>query len=79
MNKPIKRIWVPPQAPAKALQGVAGAPTAPATAVNAPLQGTPDKRNMLFDQLPEPEMEEKDSDSIWAEFGSVLGPRHLPK
>jgi hypothetical protein len=82
MNKPIKRIWVPPQAPAKALQAVpsvSGLPTAPVAAVNEPLQATPVRRNMLFEELPEPEMVEKDSDSIWAEFDSIPGLIHPAK
>ncbi len=60
MYKPIKRVWVaPPLAGAGPV-----APVAPAAAV--PVAG-----KQVFGELPETEVEEKDSDSIWAAFESV--------
>jgi hypothetical protein len=62
MFKPIKRIFVPKHL---ALQ-----PVAPAVLPSAapPVSSKP---NALFDELPQPEMVEKNSDSIWAAFDSV--------
>jgi hypothetical protein len=34
---------------------------------------------MLFEELPEPEMVERDSDSVWAEFDSVPALPNPPK
>jgi hypothetical protein len=67
MLNPIKRVFVP-KAPA----------AVPAAAPEQPQNVRPKPR---FDELPSPEMEEKDSDSIWAEFDSVkpLQPRATPK
>jgi hypothetical protein len=60
MLKPIKRIFIPKHL---ALQ-----PMAPAEQATPPAPGKP---NALFDELPQPDMEEKNSDSIWAAFDSV--------
>jgi len=70
MLNPIKRVWVPKNLP--------DAPVAPNPQINAdPTQAvnvsepTPSKRGILFEELPEPEVSEKFSDSVWAEFHSV--------
>jgi hypothetical protein len=72
MLNPIKRVWVPKKAPLPT-QGPSAAPTVAATPAPAsrPLNG----RNPLFDELPSPDMEEKNSDSIWAAFDSVYKPQ----
>ncbi len=71
MINPIKRIWVPKKAPEKEQ------PTEPAPKVT-PKAGSGTKptsgRGALFDELPSPDMEEKNSDSIWAAFDSVHAP-----
>ena len=71
MFNPIKRIWV-------AKKPVAEAPTPqPEPTATKPVQ-TPQPagvRSALFDELPAPDMEEKNSDSIWAAFESV----HVPE
>jgi hypothetical protein len=71
MLNPIKRIWVPKKAPVEA-QTPAPAPTAPQNTAPAPRPAG--GRNVLFDELPSPDMEEKNSDSIWAAFESVHKP-----
>jgi hypothetical protein len=68
MINPIKRIWVPKKAPEQA-QPASSVPP-PATKALAGTQPT-SARGALFDELPSPEMEEKNSDSIWAAFDSV--------
>jgi hypothetical protein len=68
MLKPIKRIFVPKHL---ALQPLEPAVTPPAVAATAAAATTTSKPNALFDALPQPEMEEKNSDSIWAAFDSV--------
>ena len=71
MLNPIKRVWVPKKDPLPA-QG--NAPE-PAVTVNATPPGRSSKgRNPLFDELPSPDMEEKNSDSVWAAFDSVYKP-----
>jgi hypothetical protein len=60
MLRPIKRVWVPPK-PAPTLPAVAAAP--PARIPAAPRQ--------VFGVLPETEVEERDTDSVWAEFDDV--------
>ena len=64
MFKPIKRIFIPKHL---ALQ-----PLEPATDL-APATRLPpaSKPNALFNPLPQPDMEEKNSDSIWAAFESI--------
>jgi hypothetical protein len=68
MFKPIKRIFVPRHLALQPLEPAVAPPAAQATAPAAP---TASKPNALFDELPQPEMEEKNSDSIWAAFESV--------
>jgi hypothetical protein len=71
MLNPIKRVWVPKQAESP-----------PATPSAAPPQVAPKAliaSNGLFDDMPEPEVVEKNSDSIWAEFDSFLGSEKEPK
>jgi hypothetical protein len=72
MLNPIKRIWVPKKKPienpATEVAPTASAPTAPAQRPAA-------NRGALFDELPSPDMEEKNSDSVWAAFESV----HVPE
>lgn len=81
MLNPIKRIWTPkaaPQAqPTAVPEAVASEPAfqAPAAAATKP----PITRNVLFDELPSPDMEEKNSDSVWAVFDSVLFPEEEQK
>lgn len=76
MINPIKRVWVAPhlaKAQAEAQPQAAPPPQAP-TVSAAPAQPA---RKQVFIDLPETEIEEKDSDSVWAEFGSVMA--KLPK
>lgn len=58
MLNPIKRVFVPK-------------PRVQAPEAAAPQPAPPPKRAATFDELPSPDMEEKDSDSVWAEFDSV--------
>jgi hypothetical protein len=60
MLRPIKRVWVPPT-PASALE---------ATAAVSPAKA-PAAAKQVFSESPETEVQERDSDSIWAEFESV--------
>jgi hypothetical protein len=55
-------------------QPPAATPTQVPALSAAPVQPA---RKQVFIDLPETEIEEKDSDSVWAEFGSVLA--KLPK
>lgn len=67
MLNPIKRVFVPkPQAAAPV--AVAAQPPAPKATKPMP----------ILDELPAPEMVEKDSDSVWAEFDSVR-PQHIAR
>jgi hypothetical protein len=67
MLNPIKRIWVPKKP--------APAATEPAPATTPAQSAKPaGSSNPLFDELPSPDMEEKNSDSIWAAFESVHTP-----
>ena len=68
MLKPIKRIFVPKHL---ALRPEAPVMVAPAVQATTPAAPTASKPNAMFDELPRPEMEEKNSDSIWAVFESV--------
>jgi hypothetical protein len=61
MLKPIKRVWVPPQP----------MPAASSTSAVAPAAKAPAVRKLVFSELPETEVEERNSDSVWAEFDSV--------
>ena len=71
MLNPIKRIWAPKKAPVKAQ---VAEPTPTATMQSAPATRPTGGRGALFDELPSPDMEEKNSDSIWAAFESVHTP-----
>jgi hypothetical protein len=62
MFNPIKRIWIPPHA----------RPAQPA-AVAQQTPEAPEPDDYFLNALPEPEVEEKDTDSIWAEFNSAHG------
>jgi hypothetical protein len=67
MLNPIKRVWVPP----KKVDAPPAAESA-AVPVGATEPAKPAKtRNVLFDDMPEPEVEERNSDSVWAEFDTV--------
>lgn len=67
MINPIKRVFVPKPADKPPVPSALQKAAPPAT-----------KPISLFDELPQPDMEEKDTDSIWAEFDSVrpLPPKH---
>lgn len=74
MLNPIKRVWTPKSPPAEPVSQAA-APVAtptPSPDSSSLAEPTPSKRGMLFDELPEPEVSEKFSDSVWAEFGSQI-------
>ena len=74
MINPIKRVWVAPHlAKAQAEAQAATPPQAPTVSA----MPTQPARKQVFIDLPETEIEEKDSDSVWAEFGSVMA--KLPK
>jgi hypothetical protein len=68
MLNPIKRIWVPKKPP---IEKPAVEPTPP---VATPTRKHVGGSGPLFDELPSPDMEEKNSDSIWAAFESVHTP-----
>lgn len=68
MHNPIKRVWVPRSAPS------ASAPLAAPELLPSVIEPVSSMRSGMFEELPEPEVEEKSSDSIWAEFDSVLPP-----
>jgi hypothetical protein len=68
MINPIKRVWVPKNTPAAAQA------TEPLPSKGAALTRPTNSRNPLFEELPSPDMEEKNSDSIWAAFESVHKP-----
>lgn len=74
MINPIKRVWVAPHL-AKA-QAEAQAVTPPQAPTVSAMPTQPARKQVFID-LPETEIEEKDSDSVWAEFGSVMA--KLPK
>jgi hypothetical protein len=69
MLNPIKRVWIPKKVEAS----VPAAPIA-ATVKPQPAPKRQQPRNGLFDAVPEPEVEEKNSDSIWAEFTTQCSP-----
>lgn len=72
MHKPIKRVWVPPQpAPAATSAPSATSATAVSATVAAAVASAPAVRKQVFNDLPETEVEERNSDSVWAEFDSV--------
>jgi hypothetical protein len=80
MLNPIKRIWVPKKALVLAAPVVPDALPAPADPPTVTPQAPKPVRNMSFDDvMPEPDVEEKNSDSIWAEFDSVFSPAAGPK
>lgn len=67
MLNPIKRVFVPkPQA------------AAPVAAAAQPSPPKATKPIPVLDELPSPDMVEKDSDSVWAEFDSVR-PQHTAR
>lgn len=70
MLKPIKRVWVPRAAASAASAAAASSVTAavPAAKAHAPTTAT---AGQVFNELPETEVQERDSDSVWAEFESV--------
>jgi hypothetical protein len=72
MLNPIKRIWVPKKAP---VQSPAAGPKPTASPNAAPTAKPAGAKSALFDELPSPDMEEKNSDSVWAAFDSV----HVPE
>jgi hypothetical protein len=72
MLNPIKRTWVPKIAPTKAPE-IAPAPITPPQKLQTAKATA--GLGARFDELPSPDMEEKNSDSIWAAFESV----HVPE
>jgi hypothetical protein len=75
MLNPIKRVWVPKATPLLTPTPERPPEThpQPAPASTPPIRAD-GRRNALFDELPAPDMEEKNSDSIWAAFDSVHKP-----
>lgn len=77
MLNPIKRVWVPKksaaEAPVQAPEPPASPTPVPSIAPEA-AETTPSRRGILFEELPEPEVSEKFSDSVWAEFGTEIPP-----
>ena len=71
MLNPIKRVWVPKKPAAEVPPPVATTDTTVAAQDHA-AEATPSKRGILFEELPEPEVSEKFSDSVWAEFKTVI-------
>jgi len=76
MLNPIKRVWVPKNPPAAPVPPAPQVRTESTQVVSAP-EPSPSKRGILFEELPEPEVSEKFSDSVWAEFDSIL-PQKVP-
>jgi hypothetical protein len=77
MHNPIKRIWVPrkPEAATPPAPVVPDTSAAVVVPLGVPPPAPKPLRNAMFaDNLPEPEVVEKNSDSIWAEFDSVFVP-----
>jgi len=71
MLNPIKRIWVPKKTAEKEQPAEPALTATPkAGSGKQPTRGP----RALFDELPSPDMEEKNSDSIWAAFDSVRAP-----
>jgi hypothetical protein len=80
MLNPIKRVWVPKKAQASAEPAVPDALVAPVLPPLAVPQAPKPLRHVLSDDdMPEPDVEEKNSDSIWAEFDSIFSPEAGPK
>ncbi len=67
MHNPIKRAWVPKRAPTPAAHAASVAPPSAVQPVATPQRGA-----RFGDDMPEPDVEEKNSDSVWAAFDSVL-------
>ena len=88
MINAIKRIWVPKKLETQPAELAAepsvapaspeaGAPAPAAVAIPGPAPKVParhNRRNVLFEELPKPEVVEKNSDSAWAAFESVHKP-----
>lgn len=68
MLRPIKRVWVPPKP----------APVPP-TAVTTPADKPVATGKRALSDLPETEVEERNSDSIWAQFESVYAKANANK
>lgn len=85
MLNPIKRVWVPKKTDAAqaavptdaSVQATQAIPAAPSP--EAPKPAAAPKRHGLFEELPEPDVEERNSDSVWAEFDSVLNTKLTEK
>lgn len=71
MLNPIKRVWVPKPRATAAVEAPAQAPTAAALDAVAEHEAA-HRRGVLYGEIPEPEVEEKATESIWAAFNSVL-------
>ena len=69
MFKPIKRIFIPKHLALQPM-GPKAEPTPAPVPAPAPA-ATPAKPQARFDELPQPDMVEKNSDSVWAAFESV--------
>jgi hypothetical protein len=69
MLNPIKRTWVPK----KVETPPAVAPAATPNSTQATPKAPP-ARNASFNEVPEMDVEEKNSDSVWAEFETVYPP-----
>ena len=70
MLNPIKRVWVPKKP-------ISENPQAPADAQTASTNVA--KHSVYFEEVPEPEVVEKFSDSVWAAFESIKpSPKSTP-
>jgi hypothetical protein len=78
MLNPIKRIWVPKPRATPAAELPASAPAAAAPDSNPNIE-TPQRRGVLYAEIPEPDVEERATESVWAAFNSVLPTDELTK
>jgi hypothetical protein len=80
-TQPAELVTEPPAAPVPAVAVAATPAAVPAPAAGVAVPGPaakapdlPSGRNVLFEELPKPEVLEKNSDSVWAAFESVHKP-----
>ena len=78
MLNPIKRVWVPKPRATPEVEAPAQPPVATA-ADDSAVHETPQRRGVLYAEIPEPDVEEKATESIWAAFNSVLPVDKPPK
>ena len=78
MLNPIKRVWTPKPQATKDADANANPPDAEVKKTEAQSE-VPHKRGVLYAEIPEPEVEERATESVWAAFNSVLPMDELTK